>query len=110
LFFVSPLKDLNVGEVLAIMEVVSEYADPRTELEEKIRSMEAEKASLLADVASLKGRIATLELEKCANTLETELQALRTEKAVLEEKASSYEAETGYDLPPSTTEALPVQS
>lgn len=82
------------------MEVVTEYADQRTELEEKIRSFEAEKASLLADVASLKEKIANYELEKSANALESEVQALRTEKAVLEEKAATYEAEAGYALPP----------
>jgi chromosome segregation ATPase len=108
LFFVFQLKDLNVGEALTTMEAVSEYADHRTELVEKVRSMGAEKASLLADIASLKGRIAVLELERCANTLETELQALKTEKAVLEEKASTYEAGAGCDIPPSTTEGLPV--
>ena len=63
-----------MSEVLTTMEVVSEYADHRAELGEKVRSMEAEKASLLADIASLKGRIAVLELERCANTLETEQQ------------------------------------
>lgn len=85
---------------LLLMEVVTEYADQRTELEEKIRSLEAEKTSLLSDVASLKERIATFELEKSVDALEGEVQALRTEKAVLEEKAASYEAEAGYSLPP----------
>ncbi len=88
------------------MEVVTEYADQRTELEEKIRSFEAEKASLLADVASLKEKIANFELEKSAKALESEVQALRTEKAVLEEKAASYEAEAGYTLPPAGTEGI----
>ena len=78
----------------------------RTELEEKIRSLEAAKASLLSDVASLKEKIATFELEKSANALESEVQALRTEKAVLEEKAASYEAEAGYALPPVVAEGV----
>jgi uncharacterized protein involved in exopolysaccharide biosynthesis len=82
------------------MEVVNEYADQRAELKEKIRTFEAEKASLLGDVASLKERIATLELEKSAATLESEVQVLRTEKAELEKKAASYEAEAGGALPP----------
>ncbi|MDG6956162.1 MAG: hypothetical protein JRN30_02400 [Nitrososphaerota archaeon] len=77
------------------MEVVTEYADQRTELEEKIRSLDTEKASLLADIDSLKEKIATLELEKSANELESQVQALRTEKAVLEEKVASYESEAG---------------
>ena len=88
------------------MEVVTEYVDQRTELEEKIRSLETEKVSLLADIASLKEKIANFELEKSANALESEVQALRTEKAVLEEKAASYEAEAGYALPPVGAEGV----
>jgi chromosome segregation ATPase len=82
------------------MEAVTQYADQRTELEEKIRSLEAEKASLLSGIASLKEKIAGYELEKAATTLASEVEALRTEKAVLEEKAATYEAEAGYSLPP----------
>ena len=89
--------------ISATMEVVTEYADQRTELEEKIRSLEAEKASLLAGIASLKEKIATYELERSATQLESEVEALRTEKAVLDEKAAAYEAEAGYDLPPGTS-------
>ena len=88
------------------MEVVTEYADQRTELEEKIRSLEAEKASLLAGIASLKEKIAMYELEKSAAALDSEVQALRTEKAVLDEKAATYEAEAGYELPPSAAEGV----
>ena len=88
------------------MEVVTEYADQRTELEEKIRSFEAEKASLLAGIASLKEKIAQYELEKSANALESEVEALRTEKAVLDEKAATYEGEAGYNLPAIVTEGV----
>jgi chromosome segregation ATPase len=88
------------------MEVVTEYADQRTELEEKIRSLEAEKTSLLAGIASTKEKIATYELEKSATQLESEVEALRTEKAVLDEKVATYEAEAGYDLPPNTAEGV----
>ena len=90
------------------METVTQFADQRTELEERIRSLEAEKATLLSDIASLKEKIAAFELEKSANALESEVESLRTEKAVLEEKAASYEAQAGYELPPSTTEGLAV--
>ena len=88
------------------MAVVTEYADQRTELEEKIRSLEAEKATILADIASLKEKIATYELDKSAKALESEVQALRTEKAVLDEKAAAYEAEAGYELPPVGTSGI----
>lgn len=86
--------------------MVSEYADQRTELEEKIRSLEAEKASFLSDIASLKEKIATFELAKSSKALDSEVQALRTEKAVLEEKAAAYEAEAGYELPSVDTSGI----
>jgi len=104
--FAFGLKSKREEPVTSTMEVVTEYADQRTELEEKIRSFEAEKASLLASIASLKEKIANFELERSANALESEVQALRTEKAVLEEKAATYEAEAGYALPPVATEGV----
>lgn len=75
------------------METVTEYADRKAELEEKIGSLEAERNSLLSDIASLKERIVTLELERTANSLEGEVDALRTEKSVLEEKAAKFSEE-----------------
>ncbi len=88
------------------METITQYADQRTELEEKIRSLEAEKASLLTSIASLKERIALNELEKSTAALESEVEALRTEKAVLDEKMATYESEAGYNLPPIGTEGV----
>jgi predicted nucleic acid-binding Zn-ribbon protein len=81
------------------LEVTTEYADQMTKVEGRIRLLEAEKASLTSDVAFLNEKIAALELAKSSNALECEVQALRKETAVLEEKAASYEAEAGYPLP-----------
>ena len=72
------------------MEVVTEYVDRKSELEGRIRTLEAEQSTLLNDIAGLKERLATLELERHAASLSTEVEALRTEKAVLEEKVSTY--------------------
>jgi len=72
------------------MEVITEYVDHRAELEGRIRSLESEQTTLLTDIASLKERLAVLELERHAATLSNEVEALRTEKAVLEEKISTY--------------------
>jgi predicted nucleic acid-binding Zn-ribbon protein len=88
------------------MATVTEYADHRAELEEKLRALEAEKATLESDISSLKEKIATYELEKAANVLEGEVEALKTEKAVLEEKAASFESQEPYQLPPSISEGL----
>ena len=87
------------------MATVTEYADHRAELEEKIKALEAEKATLESDISSLKEKIATYELEKAASALEGEVEALKTEKAVLEEKAASFESQESYPLPPSVGES-----
>ncbi len=72
------------------MEVVTQYADHKSELEQQIRALETEQASLLTDITGLKERLTMLELERHASSLNSEVEALRTEKAVLEEKVSSY--------------------
>jgi chromosome segregation ATPase len=74
------------------MEVVTQYADRKVELEEHIRALESEQASLISEIAALKDRLTTLELERHTRSLTNEVEALRTEKAVLEEKISSYSA------------------
>jgi predicted nucleic acid-binding Zn-ribbon protein len=76
------------------MEVVTQYADHRTELEEQIASLETEQASLISDISALKERLTTLEMERHASSLSRDVEALRTEKAVLEEKISSYAVES----------------
>jgi chromosome segregation ATPase len=75
---------------VVFMEVVTEYVDHRAELEERIRSLESEQGSLLAEISGLKERLTTLELERHATSLSNEVEALRTEKAVLEEKIATY--------------------
>lgn len=75
------------------METVTQYVDHKTELEERIRGLEAEQASLVADISVLKERLTELELERHASSLANEVEALRTEKTVLEEKISSYTVE-----------------
>ena len=81
------------------MEAVTEYADKKAELEQRIGSLEAEKASLLSDIASIKEKLVEMELERSADALQSEVEALRTERAALEEKAAQYDAQTGYKIP-----------
>jgi chromosome segregation ATPase len=75
---------------MVFMEVITEYADHRAELEERIRSLESEQTTLLTEISSPKEKLMTLELERHAASLSTEVEALRTEKAVLEEKVATY--------------------
>lgn len=76
------------------MEVVTQYVDHKTELEGHIAALEAEQTSLIRDISALKERLTVLEMERHANSLSSEVEALRTEKAVLEEKISSYAVES----------------
>lgn len=96
----SPSKEIGGFPTTRLaMEVVTEYVSRKAELEEKIRALESEKASLIADIASLKEKITTFELEKAASALQSEVESLRTEKSILEEKAATYEAAAGYEIP-----------
>ncbi len=72
------------------MAMVTELVDQKAELEERIRILDEERTTLIDSVAALKERLANLELERHANSLTREVEALRTEKAVLEEKVASY--------------------
>jgi chromosome segregation ATPase len=74
------------------MSTVTELLDRKTELEGRIGGLEEERASLINNIAILKERLTNLELERHASTLAGEVEALRTEKAVLEEKVVSYES------------------
>jgi predicted nucleic acid-binding Zn-ribbon protein len=76
------------------MEVVTQYTDHKTELEEHIAALETEQALLISDISALKEKLTTLEMERHASSLASEVEALRTEKAVLEEKISSYSVES----------------
>jgi chromosome segregation ATPase len=82
---------------MVFMEVITEYVDHRTELEERIRSLESEQSTLLTEISSLKEKLTTLELERHATSLSNEVEALRTEKAVLEEKISTYSSPLAHD-------------
>jgi len=82
------------GIARSLMAVVTQYADHRTELEERIRALEAEQTSLIGDISTLKEKLTELELERHASSLSNQVEALRTEKAVLEEKISSYSVES----------------
>ncbi len=72
------------------MEAVQQYVDRKVELEERVQGLESERSSLISDIASLKERLAILELEHNATSLAGEVEALRTEKSVLEEKIATY--------------------
>lgn len=79
---------------MSSMEAVTQYVDRKSELEERIQLLESERASVIAVIASLKEKLAILELERNATSLANEVEALRTEKTVLEEKIATYAIES----------------
>mgnify|MGYP001027438232 CR=1 FL=1 len=72
-------------KIKVLEEMVMEAAKKRAELEEKVKSLEEEKACLLAEIEALKA-IPELEAKVCA--LEDDIAKLKEEKKVLEEKAA----------------------
>jgi len=76
------------------METVQQFVDRKAELEQRLQGLESERSSLISDIASLKDRLAILELERNASSLAGEVEALRTEKSVLEEKIATYLVES----------------
>jgi len=72
-----------IQRIKLLEEMVMEAAKKRTELEEKVKSLEEEKACLLAEIEALK---AIPELEAKISTLESEIAKLKEEKKALEEK------------------------
>lgn len=66
------------------MEVPSEYAAMKNGLEERIRSLENEKARLITEIAGLKENIETFKLQRRAKSLDGEVSGLRAEKTAFE--------------------------
>lgn len=81
------------------MEVITQYADRKTELGERIRVLEEERSSLMSDIVSLKEKLTVLDLERHSASLNNEVEALRTEKTVLEEKIASFSVDNPSSSP-----------
>ena len=71
----------------------AQYPDKKTEREQNIAALEAEKTSLQSDLVTMREKLAQLEYEKSVRTLQGEIQALRTERTALEENTHAYEEE-----------------
>jgi uncharacterized coiled-coil DUF342 family protein len=68
-----------------------EFQNKKSELEEKLQSLESERASLLAEVEALRQKRTLLDLEKKGAALQATVDMLKTEKADLENQISSIE-------------------
>lgn len=86
--------------IKALEETLMEATQKRTQLEEKLKTMEEEKASLLTEIEALK---AIPELEAKIASLEPEVAKLKEEKKALEEK-------TAPPPPPPPEEAAPTEA
>ena len=92
---------------MVIMEAVTEYANRKAELEERIQSLEGDRNLLLTEIAALKEKVATLELERAASALESQVELLKNEKAALEKKVAEY-TPAPYEVPEPTAEGYKV--
>jgi len=90
-------------KIKVLEEMVMEAAKKRTELEEKVKALEEEKACLLAEVEALK---AIPELEAKISALEADIAKLKEEKKALEEKITP----PAPTPPPPPAEAVPAEA
>lgn len=63
-----------------------EYSSRRNELESRITSLEDGKARAIGDISRLRDQLETMKLEKKANVLAGEVEALREEMKSLEQE------------------------
>ncbi len=68
-----------------------EFQKMKSDLEERLQSLENERASLLAEVEALRQKRTLLDLEKKGAALQATVDMLKTEKADLENQISSIE-------------------
>jgi uncharacterized coiled-coil DUF342 family protein len=68
-----------------------EFQNKKSELEDRLQSLESERASLLAEVEALRQKRTLLDLEKKGAALQATVDMLKTEKADLENQISSIE-------------------
>jgi len=72
------------------MELIQSLADRKTELEDKIQALDAEKATLLEEIPNLKENLTVLKLEHHAQALENEVSNLKAERSNLMQEIASY--------------------
>jgi len=68
------------------METITQYADTKNHLEERIRSLEEERSALQRDIESLNEAITIKTLERNAAQLERQVLAFKEEKLGLIEQ------------------------
>jgi predicted nucleic acid-binding Zn-ribbon protein len=69
-----------------MMETVTQYADVKVQLQERVKALEAECVSLQNDVAVEREKLAVIELEKQIAALENKATALKSEKSLIQDK------------------------
>jgi len=68
-----------------------EFQKKKSELEQRLESLESERASLLAEVEALRQRRTLLDLEKKGAALQATVEMLKSEKQDLEGQIASIE-------------------
>ncbi len=74
------------------MEQTQSFSETKTRLEGRINELDSERNSLAIQIPILKERLTSLRLEEKARSLQTEISALHSEKALIEEEISRFHA------------------
>jgi uncharacterized coiled-coil DUF342 family protein len=77
------------------LETVTELADRKSEIQERIKAMEVERENLQRDVNELRERLEALELQRRAAILKSEIDVLKLEREALNKRASVYSSQGG---------------
>lgn len=77
------------------------FADAKSQLEERIRHLEEQRAALQGDIESLSETITIKTLERNASSLESQVQSLRIEKTALEDRVVHLSSDAELSAPQS---------
>ena len=85
------------------MEETLSFSETKAHLEARISKLDLERNSLTIQMPVLKEKLAALRLEQKARTIEGEIAALHSEKALIEEEISRYDSGISIDGDPNSS-------
>jgi len=91
---------LRLGEIS--LEQIESFSETKEHLEARITKLDLERNSLTIQIPVLKEKLTALRLEEKARSLENEISALHSEKALIEEEISRYDSGISMDTDPNS--------
>lgn len=85
------------------MEETLSFSETKAHLEARISKLDLERNSLTIQIPVLKEKLTALRLEQKARSLEGEITALHSEKALIEEEISRYDSGVSMDNDPNSS-------